>query len=98
MKIMKKILLKLGEKMKKADKLNLAIGICFSRSNLTPEQCDLLSSMSIQELTSPKYGYNENQSREILKWCQMQCQKNQASFDPEQRENANRPAMHYYRA
>ena len=83
--------------MKKADELNLAIANCFSRSNLKPEQCDLLSSMSIQELMSPKYGFNESQSREILKWCQIQCQKNQASFNVEQREDAARPEMHYYR-
>ena len=83
--------------MKKADELDLAIGNCFSRSNLTPRQCDLLSVMSLQELMSPKHGYNENQSREILKWCQIQCQKNQASFNVEQREDANRPEMHYYR-
>ena len=83
--------------MKKADELCLAFGNCFSRSNLTPEQCDLLSAMSMQELIV-KHGFNESQSREILKWCQIQCQKNQNSFSPEQRESANKPEMHYYRA
>lgn len=83
--------------MKKADELYLAFGKCFSRSRLTQKECDLLAAMSLQELMT-KHGFNESQSREILKWCQIQCQKSQASFDPAQREDSNKPEMHYYRA
>ena len=83
--------------MKKADELNLAFGKCFSRSRLSLKECDLLAAMTLQELMA-KHGFNESQSREILNWCQIQCQKSQASFDSEQREDANKPEMHYYRA
>lgn len=82
--------------MKKADELNLAFGNCFSRSRLTPKQCDLLSVLSLQELMT-KHLFNENQSRQILSWCQIQCQINQNSFYSEEREEANDPDMHYYR-
>ena len=60
--------------MKKEDKLNLAFGKCFSKSLLTEEECDMLLDIKISELII-KHGFNEIQSREIMLWCQNECQR-----------------------
>ena len=59
--------------MKKNDKIYVIIGKCFGRYRLTLEECSLLHDMKIHELII-KHGLNENQSREVLLWCQQNLQ------------------------
>ena len=60
--------------MKKEDKLNLAFGKCFAKSRLTEDECEMLLNINLLELIS-KYGLNEIQAREIMLWCQRECQR-----------------------
>jgi hypothetical protein len=84
--------------MKKEDKLNLAFGKCFAKSNLTEAECEMLRSLSLLELVS-KYGLNEVQSREIMLWCQRECQRTGSSaFVPSEEhaiEQINLNKRHY---
>ena len=84
--------------MKKEDKLNLAFGKCFAKSNLTEPECEMLRSLNIQDLMS-KHGLNEVQSREIMLWCQRECQRTSSSvFVPSEEhslEQINLNKRHY---
>ena len=71
---MKKIHTKLGEKMKKADKLNLAFGKCFAKSKLTDEECEMIMKLTVLELVT-KHSFNDIQSRKIMLWCQQEHQR-----------------------
>jgi hypothetical protein len=74
--------MKLGEIMKKQDKIDLAIGKCFANSNLNEEECELIQAISILELAT-KHGLNENQSNLVKSWCKLSQQKmiNQEKYD-----------------
>lgn len=82
--------------MKKADKLNLAFGKCFNKSHLTPEECNLILNITLQELMS-KHGFNEIQSRQVLLWCQSECQRKSNSFFLDTREETETSNSRYYR-
>ena len=66
--------------MKKEDKILLAIGKCFSRSKLLPEDCDLLQSLSSLELVN-KYQLNELQINLVKNWCKRSQQIRANSID-----------------
>lgn len=82
--------------MKKADKLNLAFGKCFNKSHLTKEECDLILDVNLLELMS-KHGFNEIQSREILLWCQSECQRKSNNYLLDTREDTSTPDLTNYR-
>ncbi len=66
--------------MTKNDKICLIIGKCFGRFNLSLEECTMLHDMKISELVT-KHGLNENQSREVLLWCQQNHQRHMNAMD-----------------
>ncbi len=82
--------------MKKADKLNLSFGKCFNKSYLTKEECDLILDLNLLELMS-KHGFNELQSREILLWCQSECQRKRNDYLIDTREDTLTSNSIYYR-
>ena len=85
--------------MTKNDKICLIIGKCFGRYKLTLEECDMLHDMKIVELVT-KHGLNENQSREVLLWCQQNHQRHMNAMDvlPEDRpERIHSPIRRYRR-
>ena len=85
--------------MTKNDKITLIIGKCFGRFNLSKEECAELHGMKIVELIT-KHGLNENQSREVLLWCQQNHQRhmNDMNVLPEDRpEKIHSPIRKYRR-
>ena len=83
--------------MKKEDRLNLAFAKCLNQQQLTDDECDLVVSLKISDLTSVKHGFNENQARKILLWCQQECQRKGNSYLLDTRETSNIPHSKYYR-
>ena len=66
--------------MTKNDKITLIIGKCFGRYKLTLEECSMIHDMKITDLII-KHGLNENQSREVLLWCQQNNQRHMNRMD-----------------
>lgn len=62
--------------MKNSDieNLNLAIGICFSRGNLTEEQCELIRNLDATSIVK-NHGLNDMQANRVLSWCKVQEQR-----------------------
>ena len=63
--------------MKKEDKLSLAFGKCFANSKLTEEECEMLLDLKLLDLIT-KHGLNDTQSRQVMLWCQRECQRRQS--------------------
>ena len=85
--------------MTKNDKICVIIGKCFGRYKLTLEECSILHDMKISELII-KHGLNENQSREVLLWCQQNNQRHMNSmvlFPDYKPENIHSPIKRYRR-
>ena len=85
--------------MTKNDKMCLIIGKCFGRYKLTLEECAELHDMKIIDLIT-KHGLNENQSREVLLWCQQNHQRHMSRMDlfPDYRpEKIHNPIKRYRR-
>ena len=85
--------------MTKNDKICIIIGKCFGRYSLNMEECAMLHDMKISELII-QHGLNENQSREVLLWCQQSHQKHINAMDilPEDRpEKIHSPIRRYRR-
>lgn len=74
--------------MKKEDNVNLAAGNCFNKTPLTPDQCDLILKISINELIN-KYGFNEIQSRQIKNWCDLECSRRRNDYIIDRREEVD---------
>jgi len=66
--------------MKKEDKVLLAIGKCFSKSELLPEDCDTLQSLSVLDLIN-KYQLNEIQTNLVKNWCKRSQQNMRNKID-----------------
>lgn len=60
--------------MKKEDKINLAIAKCFGKSHLTEEDINTIKSLSTLDLIE-SHGLNADQSRNVILWCQHECQR-----------------------
>lgn len=85
--------------MTKNDKICVIIGKCFGRYRLSLEECSELHDMKIFDLVT-KHGLNENQSREVLLWCQQSHQMHINAMDvsPEDRpEKIHSPIRRYRR-
>ena len=85
--------------MTKNDRIILIIGKCFGRYKLTMEECEMLHDMKISTLII-EHGLNENQSREVLLWCQQNHQRFMNEMDtlPEDRpEKIHSPIRRYRR-
>jgi len=57
------------------DQLNIAIGKCFAKSPLDMYDKEILLKEGTLMNLINEYGLNENQAREVILWCQLQCQK-----------------------
>ena len=71
--------------MKKADKINLAIGNCFAKVELSEEECLVLQDISVLELIT-KHGLNEDQANLVKSWCKRSQQKMSHLFDKEEED------------
>ncbi len=68
--------------MKKSEKISIAIGKCFSRSSLSQDDIIIIKELGASGLLDE--GLNENQIRQVMLWCQNECQKGwaQNQYEP----------------
>ena len=66
--------------MKKSEKISIAIGKCFSKSSLSQDDIIIIKELGASGLLDE--GLNENQIRQVMLWCQNECQRlwGQSSF------------------
>lgn len=66
--------------MKKSEQVSMAIGKCFAKSRLNETDIATIKELGASGLLDE--GLNENQIREIMLWCQNECQRlwGQSSF------------------
>tara|TARA_Y100000592_G_C5415210_1_gene290229 strand:- start:606 stop:887 length:282 start_codon:yes stop_codon:yes gene_type:complete len=71
--------------MTKKERLDCAIAKCFGRIPLTEEEVESTKECSSLSLVND-HGLNENQARQVMLWCQHECQRmwGQGTITPKQ--------------
>ena len=84
--------------MTKKDRLDLAIAKCFGQSRLTEEDVDAIKGSSQLKLVD-KHGLSETQARNVMLWCQNECQRmwGQETVTPHEDPSTSPFHMHKHR-
>jgi len=59
--------------MNKSEKISIAIGKCFNKSRLLEDDMNTIKDLGASGLLD--HGLNENQIRQVMLWCQHECQR-----------------------